>query len=92
MITGNEKTPFDSIFNYYISAAGPTPNEIHSVELYARDNAKKHRTSNYEILDNRDPPLVIRRGDPFFVGLQFRKPYDAERDKIRMEFMFVNFR
>ncbi|RWS15713.1 hemocyte protein-glutamine gamma-glutamyltransferase-like protein [Dinothrombium tinctorium] len=67
---------------------GPSPNEIFNVELYSRENAKTHRTSAYEILDGRNPPLIIRRGDPFYIGLHFRKPYDAERDKIRMEYMF----
>lgn len=63
-------------------------NEIHSVEVFPRENAKAHRTSQYEIVDNTNPSVVIRRGDPFYLALQLKKPYDSQRDKIRLEFMY----
>lgn len=66
-------------------------NEIHNVEVFPRENAKAHRTSLYEIVDNREPAVVIRRGDPFYLALQLKKPYDAQRDKIRLEFMYGKY-
>ncbi|XP_054164848.1 hemocyte protein-glutamine gamma-glutamyltransferase-like [Oppia nitens] len=68
--------------------AGPAPNEVVSVELFPRDNAKTHHTSQYEIVNNINPSLVIRRGDPFYLALRLNGPYDQSRDKIRLEFMF----
>lgn len=64
-------------------------NEVHSVDVFPRENAKAHRTSAYEIVHNpNNPSLVIRRGDPFYLALQMRRPYDPIRDKIRLEFMY----
>jgi len=61
------------------------------VELFPRDNAKVHHTSQYEIVDNANPSLVIRRGDPFYLAIRLNGPYDQSRDKIRLEFMFGMF-
>lgn len=63
-------------------------NEVHSVDVFPRENAKAHRTSAYEIVHSNNPALVIRRGDPFYLALQMRRPYDPIRDKIRLEFMY----
>lgn len=75
----------------YVSSAGPAPNEVEFVELYAKENAKVHHTINYEIVDNIKPALVLRRGDPFYIGVRLNRPYDQYRDKIRLEFMFGMF-
>lgn len=64
-------------------------NDIINIDLFARENAKAHRTSAYEIVHNPvNPSLVIRRGDPFYLALRMRGLYDASRDKIRLEFMY----
>lgn len=63
-------------------------NEVYAVDLFSRENAKAHRTSAYEVVHSPNPALVIRRGDPFYLALQLRKPYDPSRDKIRLEFMY----
>ena len=47
-----------------------------------------HHTANYEIIDNQNPALVIRRGDPFYVAVRLNRNYDQQRDKLRLEFMF----
>ena len=72
-------------------AALPFPNEIINVELFVQENAKAHHTNPYEIVDGANPPLVIRRADVFVIGVKFRRPYDARRDKVRLEFMFGKF-
>jgi len=64
-------------------------NDVFSVDMFPLENAKAHRTSAYEIVHNpHNPALVIRRGDPFYLALQMRRPYDPVRDKIRLEFMY----
>lgn len=58
------------------------------MELFPRENAKTHRTSYYDMLDNQRSSLIIRRGDPFFIALNLKKIYEPSRDKIRLEFMY----
>lgn len=65
-----------------------SPNEVNSIELFVHENARSHHTSDYEIIDGINPPLVIRRSDVFVIGIKFRKPYDPRRDKVRLEFFF----
>lgn len=67
-------------------------NDVTNVEMFPRENAKAHRTSAYEITERPgNPSLVIRRGDPFYLAISLRQPYDPQRDKIRLEFMFGKF-
>lgn len=74
------------------SVAAQAANEVHNVEVFPRENAKAHRTSSYESVENKaNPACVIRRGDPFYLAIQLKKPYDAHRDKIRLEFMYGKF-
>ena len=67
------------------------PNDVIGVELFQRDNAKEHRTFKYDILDKSNPALIIRRGDPFYMAIQLRNPYDQDSNKIRLEFLFGKF-
>ncbi|KAH7642567.1 hemocyte protein-glutamine gamma-glutamyltransferase-like protein [Dermatophagoides farinae] len=71
-------------------STGPLPNDVIGVELFQRDNAKEHRTYKYELLEKKNPALVIRRGDPFYLAIQLRNVYDQDNNKIRLEFLFGN--
>lgn len=64
-------------------------NEIVKVDLLTDENAKSHRTSDYEIVhDPTNPSLVIRRGQAFYLLLHLRQAYNGQRDKIRLEFKY----
>ena len=77
------------VIPFVIFPSSRAQNEVHSVDVFPRENAKAHRTSAYEIVHNpNNPALVLRRGDPFYLALQMRRPYDPARDKIRLEFMY----
>lgn len=78
--------------NNLASNSFDSPNEIGSIELFVHENARNHHTSDYEIVDGINPPLVIRRSDVFIIGIKFRRPYDPRRDKVRLEFMFGKFK
>lgn len=80
--------PRQPLSNNLVSNSFDSPNEINSIELFVHENARAHHTSDYEIIDGINPPLVIRRADVFVIGIKFRKPYDPRRDKVRLEFMF----
>lgn len=72
-------------------ATGAT-NEVVHVDLFIRENAKTHHTSQYEILDNaREAPLVIRRGDSIYFAVHLMRPYAPAQDKMRLEFMFGEY-
>ncbi|KAH9407269.1 hypothetical protein TYRP_012819 [Tyrophagus putrescentiae] len=79
--------PHYPLFHKEFLQSGPS-NDVTSVDLFQRDNAKEHRTFKYDILDKNNPSLVIRRGDPFFMAIQLRSAYDQDNNKIRLEFLF----
>lgn len=69
--------------------SGQFINDVVNVEMFPKENAKAHRTTSYEITERLgNPSLVIRRGDPFYLAISLRQPYEPQRDKIRLEFMF----
>ncbi|XP_053204653.1 hemocyte protein-glutamine gamma-glutamyltransferase-like [Panonychus citri] len=70
------------------SSVGPQPNEVYSVDLLSRQNAKQHATIKYELLDGNFPPLIVRRGATFKMTIGLVKSYKPSLDKIRMEFMY----
>lgn len=62
--------------------------EIDGVDFNIRENASKHTTSAYELVQSRQA-CVLRRGEPFTINLICRKrSYDPNRDKIKFTFEF----
>ncbi|CAL1532743.1 unnamed protein product [Lymnaea stagnalis] len=68
----------------------PDPNKILSVvgvDLQVSVNAKDHHTGDYEICKSKTTPmLVVRRGQPFTISVDFSKEYDAQQDDLRLVF------
>jgi len=57
--------------------------------MYARDNAREHRTDRYELVRENMSSCVLRRGQPFFMALRMKeRNYDARRDVLRVSFNF----
>lgn len=59
---------------------------VDAVEVYARDNAKHHHTEMFDSLELSDPPLIIRRGQHFFVAIRFKREYDPANDEVYLDF------
>ena len=64
-----------------------------SVELNITENANFHRTSKYELTQDRTEgdrhhaaQLVVRRGQPFDVTVKLDRPFDKERDDVKLIF------
>ncbi|BES89269.1 Transglutaminase family [Nesidiocoris tenuis] len=59
--------------------------KVEFVELYKSENAKRHYTDQYELSEES---LILRRGFKFFIALRTNRPFDSDRDEIRifMEF------
>ncbi|XP_050511341.1 hemocyte protein-glutamine gamma-glutamyltransferase [Diabrotica virgifera virgifera] len=55
--------------------------------MYPKENAKLHKTDQYELVDEEDVP-VLRRGQKFTVALRFSRDYDPKTDMIRISFNF----
>jgi len=63
--------------------------KVDTVEMYARDNAREHRTDRYELVRENMSSCVLRRGQPFFMALRMKeRNYDARRDVLRVSFNF----
>ncbi|RWS29712.1 hemocyte protein-glutamine gamma-glutamyltransferase-like protein [Leptotrombidium deliense] len=61
-------------------------NKIIDADWKIRENAERHRTSSYEMLDN--PLLVIRRGESFNVKIQLQENYDVSKDQLRLTVIY----
>lgn len=60
--------------------------KVDAVEMYAKDNAKHHHTEMFDNLESRDAPLIIRRGQSFFLALRFKREYQPDTDVINLDF------
>ncbi|GFR69281.1 hemocyte protein-glutamine gamma-glutamyltransferase-like [Elysia marginata] len=61
---------------------------VKEVDLMVKENGQAHHTDRYEISqpDQRPPQLVIRRGQPFSISIDFTKEYDPEKDDLKLVF------
>lgn len=66
----------------------PQPIEIDACEFYCKDNSKSHHTENYDLLDGKDPSPVFRRGEPFFMAIRFKRPFNMDTDIVKVELTF----
>ncbi|XP_059154439.1 hemocyte protein-glutamine gamma-glutamyltransferase-like [Physella acuta] len=61
--------------------------QVVSVDLQVPANCKKHNTHRYDLCRAKDnPKLVVRRGQPFTIQVEFTKEYDANTDDLRIAF------
>lgn len=61
--------------------------EINDVEFYAKQNALDHNTTRYDLLNSKDSPVILRRGQPFYICIRFKRNYDHNQDKIKLTFL-----
>ncbi|KZC05406.1 PREDICTED: hemocyte protein-glutamine gamma-glutamyltransferase-like [Dufourea novaeangliae] len=64
------------------------PLVVEAVYLYEKENAKAHRTFNYELVHLDPPTPVLRRGQAFNVAVRFNREYVDETDIVRLLFSF----
>ncbi|KAH6946248.1 hypothetical protein HPB50_012451 [Hyalomma asiaticum] len=60
--------------------------KVDAVEVYAKDNAKHHHTEMFDTLERSDPPLIIRRGQSFFLAVRFQREYQPGTDEVYLDF------
>ncbi|KAK3741947.1 hypothetical protein RRG08_024693 [Elysia crispata] len=60
---------------------------VKSCDLKIRENCRAHNTWRYEItLERKNPKLVVRRGQPFDLELEFNREYDPAQDDLKLVF------
>jgi len=70
--------------------------KVISVDFMVPTNALNHHTQMYELTQEREEEdgsggkapvrLVIRRGEPFDIAIQFDRPFDTTKDDIKLVF------
>nr|Q05187.1 RecName: Full=Hemocyte protein-glutamine gamma-glutamyltransferase; AltName: Full=Hemocyte transglutaminase; Short=TGase [Tachypleus tridentatus]BAA02134.1 transglutaminase [Tachypleus tridentatus] len=68
--------------------SGPSSLQVESVELYTRDNAREHNTFMYDLVDGTKPVLILRRGQPFSIAIRFKRNYNPQQDRLKLEIGF----
>ena len=80
-----------------IETAGPEVLSVKKLDLKIRKNTQAHHTDEFDITDrllspNKEENLVVRRGQPFEISLEFNRPYNREEDDLRLVFTFGKLR
>ncbi|KAK3599211.1 hypothetical protein CHS0354_012819 [Potamilus streckersoni] len=69
--------------------------ELHvkSIDLRVKDNVERHHTDKYSCTkdkndegEKQEPRLVIRRGEPFKITITFDRPYDRDKNELKLSF------
>ncbi|XP_044539635.1 coagulation factor XIII A chain-like [Gracilinanus agilis] len=60
--------------------------DIHLFKENWDSNKVDHHTDRYY-----NEKLIVRRGQPFYVQLDFNRPYDPQRDFFRLEYVIGEF-
>ncbi|XP_036359031.1 protein-glutamine gamma-glutamyltransferase K [Octopus sinensis] len=75
----------------------PTPGclKVEDVDFKILKNTNKHETDEYSITskvndenEKQIPKLVLRRGFSFTVVIRFNRPYNAQTDRVSLQFAF----
>lgn len=67
------------------------PLTVQTTEMYSRENAEGHHTAQFEVVSDPRPTPVLRRGQPFYIGVRFDRVPDLQQDGIRLIFNFGMF-
>ena len=60
--------------------------KVKCVNLNIDTNTKDHRTDEYSISKERKD-LIVRRGQPFDVSLEFNRKFDLKADYLKISFL-----
>ncbi len=80
---GSLRFPQDSIIKRNYS----DPLELNWISLNINENTASHHTQDFDVVQKqRNPHLVIRRGQEFLITLCFYRDFNAETDKLSLIF------
>ncbi|XP_029844835.3 hemocyte protein-glutamine gamma-glutamyltransferase [Ixodes scapularis] len=67
-------------------ARGTKAIEVDTIEAYPKENAKHHHTEMFDVFESGEPPLVLRRGQSFFMAIRFKRDYNPMTDEVYIDF------
>ncbi|VEN38687.1 unnamed protein product [Callosobruchus maculatus] len=64
--------------------------KVNEVQLlhYCRESADKHHVGEYDLLWAEVASPIYRRGESFYMGIRFDRPFEPEKDAIRIKLDF----
>lgn len=60
--------------------------QVVSTHLYPLENAIEHHTDRFELLQDGST-AIFRRGQSFYFGMRFNRPFDKVKDVVRTVFV-----
>lgn len=61
---------------------------VQKVDFNLEENTREHRTNEFEIVRrDKEPVLVVRRGQPFTLKITFGRSYDDVNDAVCLVFV-----
>lgn len=76
-----------------VATAPPEVLQVSDLDLSIEANTKAHHTDEFDITyallsPSKEAYLVVRRGQPFEISVDFNRPYNPEQDDLRLVFTF----
>lgn len=73
-----------------LDEAGKAALRLTSVDILAAENGKDHHTYDYEMMERpAGAELVVRRGQPFHLGLKLNRNFNPSTDAVSLIFTVV---
>ncbi|KAL3200968.1 hypothetical protein MRX96_043184 [Rhipicephalus microplus] len=69
------------------SQAARTPLQVKQLDYHIPANTRHHKTDKFLLTQSSDATLVVRRGAPVTISIQFDRQYDGSRDQV---FLILN--
>jgi len=64
-------------------------NKVERVHWYIKDNARNHNTLKYDLIHDKEPKPVLRRGQAFYIACRMReRDFDVTKDRVVLNFKF----
>lgn len=73
---------FDRMPRLMAHTGGTNPLQVKQLDYHIPANTRHHRTDKFLLTQSSDATLVVRRGSPVTISVQFDRQYDGSRDQI----------
>lgn len=73
---------FDRMPRLMAHTGGTNPLQVKQLDYHIPANTRHHRTDKFLLTQSSDATLVVRRGSPVTISVQFDRQYDGSRDQV----------
>ncbi|KAH8020104.1 hypothetical protein HPB51_024491 [Rhipicephalus microplus] len=78
---------FDRMPRLMAHTGGTNPLQVKQLDYHIPANTRHHKTDKFLLTQSSDATLVVRRGAPVTISIQFDRQYDGSRDQV---FLILN--